>query len=217
MFRWLLVAVLAFPVAAAHAQDAGSTGLDPAIAPLVMDALKAEDEGRVDDAIALFEKVVEIAPKDVRAINALAGLHGLRGEFDAEVDWARRALAVDPGYGQAHVNLGNGEAGRGHFDAAVVAFTAATRIEDTRALGHYGLGLMSEQARDLAGAEKHYLDAVAADPGFANGHFNLAAVHANQGRFEEAKADLARVLALVPGDPDAKAMLAQIGAEAAKK
>jgi tetratricopeptide (TPR) repeat protein len=87
------------------------------------------------------------------------------------------------------------EYGKAQFQAGAAAqaessFARARAVADTprlRATAAYNLGIAAATRGDLAGAARHFEDAVAADPGYALGHFGLGRVF-----YAEAEARAAR-------------------------
>ena len=55
---------------------------------------------------AALERATELAPEQPVILNQLGVLHRRAGRFDEAADAYRRALAADPDYADAHVNLG---------------------------------------------------------------------------------------------------------------
>ena len=63
--------------------------------------------GRVDEAIALAESMLEEDPKDAAARNVLGLAHYKAGRLDEAAREYELALELDPDYAEAHFNLGN--------------------------------------------------------------------------------------------------------------
>ncbi|HJX84248.1 MAG TPA: tetratricopeptide repeat protein, partial [Candidatus Angelobacter sp.] len=81
---------------------------------LVQQATSLEDKGDLAGAIDANKKVVKLDPKAAVTMNVIAGLYGRLGDFHSEADWTRKAIALDPKFTGAYINLGNamGSAGR---------------------------------------------------------------------------------------------------------
>ena len=103
------------------------------------------------------------------------------GQQDRAERYLAIALHMYPDSAPAHRHLGHLRAEQGRT-----------------AESHYYLGLASGEMHDLEAAAKHYRLAVEAAPGLLSAHYNLGAVLARQGRFDEAAVAMECCLELVP-------------------
>jgi protein O-GlcNAc transferase len=168
-------------------------------------ALAHHQRGELDAAAALYGAVLERAPVQPAVLNNLGLVRSAQGRaVEAAALW-RQALAIDPTFADAHVNLAN------------LAFEA-TRLDEAR--GHYEAALASE-ARHVAalangGAlalrERHYSRAcewlgraTALAPASVDAWVNLGRALAECGYAERAIAAFDRALGIRPDDPAALA------------
>jgi tetratricopeptide (TPR) repeat protein len=101
-------------------------------------ARETADPGYYRRAEAAYQKALEIAPQRVGALAGLAWVTGALHEFEQSVEWAKKALAVDPGHGPAHGLLGDAALETGDYDAA---FEHYQKMLDIRPdLASYGRG-----------------------------------------------------------------------------
>ena len=98
------------------------------IEELVRRGILLEEAHLWRSAIDASKEVLELDPKNVAAMNTIAGLHGTLGEYQEEVTWALKALEVDPRFDLAYINHGNGLAGLGKFAEAQAAFRKAAEL-----------------------------------------------------------------------------------------
>jgi Flp pilus assembly protein TadD len=119
------------------------------------------------------------------------------------VTFYRRALALHPGYVEAHQNLGSALSDLGQSDASIGCFRKALGLRPDYPMAHLNLGnaLWAKGHADEAVAA--YDRAIALQPDFAEAHTFRAIVLGEQGRTESAIAACRRALALRPGLPDA--------------
>ncbi|HEY8122197.1 MAG TPA: tetratricopeptide repeat protein, partial [Myxococcota bacterium] len=98
----------------------------------------------------------------------------------------RRALARDPSFSDAAVNLARllHEAGRAKDAVALYQRALAHAPEDAEL--HYNLALALEDTAGPAAAMHHYEHALALDPRFADAHWNLAGLLEAAGRKQDA-------------------------------
>jgi tetratricopeptide (TPR) repeat protein len=98
--------------------------------------------GRVDEAIAYFQKSLAINPENTEAHYNLGIALADRGQFDDAIAHYRKALEIKPDYAEAHSNLGAVLAIRGQFDEAIAHFQKALAIKPDFELAHYNFGLV---------------------------------------------------------------------------
>jgi len=101
-----------------------------------------------------------------------------RQDVDGAEAAYRAAIAADPGFAQAHNNLGLLlEHKRQDVDGAEAAFRAAIAADPGYARAHFNLGvLLKNERQDVDGAEAAYRAAIAADPRCAAAHDNLGTI-----------------------------------------
>lgn len=197
-------------------EKAPSPTTEARVAELVRREILLEESNLWQSALDTNLEILKLEPRNTAAMNVIAGIHGTLGEFEEEVTWARKALAIDPRYEPAYINLGNGLSGLGRLAEARAAFEKAAELAPRDPLAVYSLGVFAESQGDFAQALGFYDRSVALDDRFENGHFNRAAMLANLKRFDEAIAALHKVLELSPGRQDAQEMLRRIEEDKAR-
>jgi tetratricopeptide (TPR) repeat protein len=187
---------------------------NPQLVAVLHQAFLLEERGDWAGAIARYQQATTLSgaddPVQAPAYNSIAGCYGKLRQFQDEVAWAEKATTLAPGFPDGYLNLGNGYLGLGDLDRAGQAFQRYTDLAPSSPYGPYSLGLIAEQRDDWPGAEAAYRAAVRVGPKFVDGHFNLAAALANQGKVQAAIQELEQVLALDPLADDAKDMLARL-------
>jgi tetratricopeptide (TPR) repeat protein len=73
-------------------------------------------------AEAAYQKALAIDPKRLDALTGLAWVNGVRHEFEASIDWANKALAVDPKNMAAIGLIGDAAVEMGDYDKAFVEY-----------------------------------------------------------------------------------------------
>lgn len=64
-------------------------------------------QGRTDDAIATYNKSLELNPRHVLALNNLGNIRFEQGQLEEAIDLLSRAVEQAPDFAGAHLNLGN--------------------------------------------------------------------------------------------------------------
>jgi tetratricopeptide (TPR) repeat protein len=107
-----------------------------------------------------------------------------------------RALDLDPGVADAHVNLGRLLHKAGELGRAEPHYREAARLDPDDPTPHFNLGVLLEEVGRREEAVHAYRQAILRDPDFADAHWNLGLLLESLGRRQEAVRHLmaARVL-----------------------
>ena len=178
-----------FPRAAAMAEEAFKDGLHH---PMVLNlaALKAEQENRFEDALAVLARAIEIAPQDLGARNALGLVLTRLERYPEALAAFEDVIALQPGFAGAHCARGATLEAMGRLKEAEAAYDHALELEPENLGATQGLAnLLSRrgahaEARPLAEA------VLEAEPNFPDAVMVLAAADAAEGHGERAKGRL---------------------------
>jgi tetratricopeptide (TPR) repeat protein len=167
---------------------------------LIVDGARLEDEGRIDESIALHLKALEADPTAVQAHVNLVSLYGRKNQVERAQRHYRAALEQQGDHAGAHYNWGVLLASERRLDEAADAFRRALEVNPFHPQAHNNLAtLLAGQGR-LADAATHYRQAIANDPGHRLARFNLGRVLVALERPREAAEQFERLL--VPEDKD---------------
>ena len=165
---------------------------------------------RVDEALALFRKAVEIRPRHAEAYVNIGVALKNRGDIAGAVENFHKAIEVYPGYADAIFNLGQIEADAGNIDGAIASYRRVLGAKPDTPEIHNNLGSLLAAKKDMAAAAAHFRKAIKLDPKYADPYGNLGIVLRAQGRLEEAQAVLEHALALKPESPQAHKTLGDV-------
>lgn len=173
------------------------------------------------DNLALYERAIATDPDNAQFLINLSNERARHGDDDPSCALLRHADAVLKADARAadaillHFNLGNCLRVHGEARAALAEYAQA------RVLSHAGLSaafvnavIASWDLGDAAGAERLARELVAAQPRAAKAWQILGATLGRAGRHAEARDALQRAVALDPGDPATRRMLAASAAVA---
>jgi len=195
-----------------------SYGQDTAkIKELFKQAAEYENKGDFENSITTQIKLSNLDPHNYVSANIIAGLYGKLGKFNEEIQWAGKAIQINPKFSDAYINLGNGYFGSGNLINSEKCFKEALTLDSTSSFPYYSLGVIEEAKKNLKAAIWYYEKSVSLDSTFEDGYFNLAAMYANLKDFKKANANILKVLALDPKAKDAQEMHAHILEELRKK
>ncbi len=111
-----------------------------------------------------------------------------RGAINEAIATARKALEIDPKYGEAYAMVGEGLENDDRFQAeAISAYQSALRINPNLFLVYDALGQLFVRTKDVKRAEELYRQGIAIDPKHMSGRFQLGRLLVEQGRLAEAR------------------------------
>ncbi len=137
-------------------------------------------------------------------------------DLDKAAQLFNQAIDKDPTYGAAYAGLASCyvllpqyslRPTREYSPQAQAAATRALALDDSSAEAHTALAMVKEYARDLAGSEEQYKEAIRLNPNFATAHQWYGALLSELGRTNDALVELSRAEELDPLSPIIKANL----------
>lgn len=147
--------IASVPVTRSSAATQQPAGAD--IAELFARGVALEDDPRSQvQAIAAYERVLQLDPEHAAAHINLGTLYYNRQDYRAAEDHYREALRIDSRYALAHFDLGNVLDETGRITDAVESYLTALRLAPTYADAHYNLALAYEKMREPRKALKHW-------------------------------------------------------------
>jgi len=152
-------------------------------------------EGRHDEAMFCYEKVLEIVPTYAAAYYGIGTIWLERGNLTKAIDRLQTAVELDPEDAASHAHLGKAYLLAGQFDLAEPSLNRAIEIDSTYARAHEYLGLLHISQKDLDSAIASFRLAVEHDPTLKAPRQNLAAALAQTGRHGEAAEVIEQMLA----------------------
>jgi protein O-GlcNAc transferase len=165
---------------------------------LIVEGNAAEDEGRVEEALKLYDQAVAIAPESARAhLNRGNALMALK-DLDSAIKAFETAIHHDPSLAGAHFNLGNALIRQKRYEGACNAYRQALTLRPGFVDADVALGSALDELGELDDALLHYRRALQAQPGRAPVYGNLGIALLKQGQYAEAAASFGRALELDP-------------------
>lgn len=164
--------------------------------------------GRIDDAIAALQKVVDEAPEFMTARLTLGTAYQMQDRPDAAAAVYEEALRVAPDSHDAHFDFAKLLQSRGETPQAIEHYRAAIAARPSSAMAHINLATVLYAVHDLAGARQSFETGLAAFPDSTVGHFNYGVFLADQGELVAAIEHVTRAAELSPRNPQ---ILVQLG------
>jgi tetratricopeptide (TPR) repeat protein len=167
-------------------------------------------KGGVDEAIAHFQKALEIKPDYALVCYNLGNALFKKGSVDEAIIYYQKALQIKPDYAEVHNNLGNALIKKGSVDEAIVHYQKALQITPDYAKAHYNLGRALLTKGNVEEAIVHFQRALQIEPDYAKAHYNLGDALLQKGNADEAIAQYQKALQIKPDFVEALNNLARV-------
>jgi predicted TPR repeat methyltransferase len=156
--------------------------------------------GRMSEASAGYQAVLELVPGHAVAFHALGWIAHLSGDRAAAIDLMRRSLDADPNSSACWNNLGIVYAAARRPDDAADAYRRAIALQPHFPAAYLNLGNALRDRRQWREAAEAYQQAVRLDDAFAAAHHALGTALREVGRPADALASYRRALERSPGE-----------------
>jgi eukaryotic-like serine/threonine-protein kinase len=168
-----------------------------------------QKNGEDDEAVAVFQNLIQLRPKDGRH-QACLGLVlrslGRAAEADSTLDRAiatlRETIRLQPEDSTAYYNLGNALKSRGDLDGQLQTFREWARRSPKNAVAHDYLGDALKGQGKLDEAVESYGRAIQIAPEWSVARLDLGMILGQMARYDEAIASLREASRLDPGNAE---------------
>lgn len=167
-------------------------------------AIGHQQAGRLDEAEAIYRRLLADSPDDSDAVQLLTLLLGQLGRNGQAMEIVNAAIAAKPDCAEFHNTKGEVLRRMNRWDDAIAAYDGAMRLKEhfVEACSNKGIALWFKgQTREAIAA---WTQAVQWNPNFAQAHCNLGNALKESGRFEEAISAYTRALQILPGLAEAR-------------
>ena len=137
----------------------------PEMQEMFLRAVRLEEiPGRLGEAKAVYETILEMQPGHAAAAINLGTIHYNERDFDGAERLYRRATEADPEYALAFFDLGNVLDEQQRLADAIAAYERALALVPQYADAHYNLALAYERMKEPRKALRHWTAYVRLDP-----------------------------------------------------
>ncbi len=159
--------------------------------------------GRLDEAEAIFRRILDADPSDAEACHFFGVLSARRNQPAAAERHFRRALAARPGWAKAWHSLGAVLQTQGQLEAALAACEESVRLDPESGESLFNLGLTLNSLDRPREAAEALRKAIGANPGFADAYSHLAGVLSKMSLDGESEAAALRAIEIDPNHAEA--------------
>ncbi len=177
---------------------------------LLQKAHQLHQQGRHQEAKALYQKLLKENPKHIEVLHALAILYVKCNEYNDALATLDKALHIDKTTAYLYNSKGNILLALGKWDQAVQQYQKAIRCDHQYALAYNNLGKAYYSQNKLEQARQYYEQAIELMEHYSDAHYNLGILLARVGDFDKAIFHLQKTLALNSNQPAAYGQLAEI-------
>ena len=149
-------------------------------------AVQHHNAGRVQQAEALYQQVLNENPKHPTALHLLGVLARDVGQHEVAIKLIKKAIVAQPEFPEAHNNLAVTYKKLGRLDDALMHYRKAVAIDPDNAVAQYNLGNTLKDLGLLDEAVDHYQKATCINPDFAEAKNNTADCLKQLGDFDGA-------------------------------
>ncbi len=174
---------------------------------------RLKDAGRLDEAIANYNKALEFNWEDAEYHKKLAEVYVLKGEFESAIAQCNLAIKFQPNFAPAYLTMGNALHAQDKLEMAIEAYLQALKIQPNFAEASANLGSMYYKLGQLALAANYYQKALAINPTLCSVNVMLGDVLHQQGKLDAAIACYQKVLQLQPGNVNTAEKLSSLIAQ----
>jgi tetratricopeptide (TPR) repeat protein len=175
---------------------------------MLAEAVQSHKQGRLDEAAALYRRILAVQPMHADALHLLGQLAESKGDHVAALALVEQAMASNGRTATFHVSRGAVLLALGRADEAKQALQQALRLDRNSAEAHNALGNVLLRLGERNASVDSYRRALAIRPQYAEAHNNLGSALRALGRLDEAETALRRAIELRPGYASA---LANVG------
>ena len=166
--------------------------------------------GRYEEAVASYERSIQLDPDYVRSHCNLGVALATLGRYEEAVESYHRALEIDPDFANCHHNLGVSLRNLKRFDDALASFRRALELQPDASRTHYEIGFCLSRLRRWTEGIASLERAIELDPQFGPSYRFLGVCLLPVGREAEAIAAFRNAARLDPKDRYASRSVAWI-------
>jgi tetratricopeptide (TPR) repeat protein len=153
---------------------------------------------KYDEAIAAFQKTIEIDPKDARAYYNMGFSYGKQEKYDEAIAAFQKAIEIDPKDAMTYYNMGISFGKQEKYDEAIAAFQKAIKIDPKDAMAYYNIGISFGKQEKYDKAIAAFQKAIEIDPKYAATYYNLGNALGRQEKYDEAIAAFQKAIEIDP-------------------
>jgi tetratricopeptide (TPR) repeat protein len=158
------------------------------------------DQKKYDEAIAKYQKAIELDPKDAAPYNGWGNMLYGQKKYDEAIAKYQKAIELDPKSAFAYNNWGNVLYGQKKYDEAIAKYQKSIELDPKSAVPYNGWGVVLSNQEKYDEAIAKYQKSIELDPKDAVPYDGWGVVLSNQEKYDEAIAKYQKSIELDPKD-----------------
>jgi tetratricopeptide (TPR) repeat protein len=165
----------------------------------------ALDNGRFDEAIATYNRVITLSSNNARnaavANLKIGNAYMVQRKFENAAIGYQRAATLNPDYAEAYNNLGEALGELKQYPRAIEAFNKAFALDPTLLKAKYNQAVTYDRMGNFRYSEFVFKNLIKSSPDYSLAYDGLAVTLSKAGRAKEAIAFHEKAIALNPREP----------------
>ena len=157
-----------------------------------------EKETKPDQAMALYQRAVQIKPDFVDALNNLGNILVAKGKHEEAYEIFTKAIEYQPDLAKPYNNRGNVNRLMQRYDEALIDLNRGIELKPDYWSIYYNRGITYLQIGNHTKAIDDFSTAISLEPGFANTYFHRGIAHLQLEDHQSALQDMNQTIMLMP-------------------
>ena len=166
-------------------------------------ALGLHQQGRLAEAEALYQKILQLQPQHFDALHLLGVLRYQVGQHPSAIDLITRAIKISPGQAAPYSNLGLAQQKTGLLEESLKSFDSAIALKPDYAEAHNNRGNVLRDLKLYEQSLASYESAIGFKPDYADAYNNHGNILRDLERHAESVVSYERAIALNPSYAEA--------------
>jgi tetratricopeptide (TPR) repeat protein len=171
-------------------------------------AVKNQNENKFDAATDFYNKILEIDPNHLPALNNLGIIHKILRDNQKAKDCYEKVIKIDPNHIQALNNLGTVFRELGDNQKAKIYYEKAIAIDSNYTIALNNLAQTYRLLKEHQKAKDLYNKILEIDPNHTQANISLGSIHRELGEYQKAKVHYEKIVGI---NPDNIAILYNLG------
>ena len=149
-------------------------------------AVRLHEQGRLDEAEAMYRQLLEISPEQTDVLYLLGTLALQKKSFDSAVELLYKAVRLAPDVVAYEFTLAQALQDSGHPKEALEHYRSVLDKDDSLPETYHNMGIIYRFQGDIGESERLFRKAIELRPDFSSAYVNLALIERDEGRAEQA-------------------------------